>query len=79
MSGVINSTEEDTSIRIFPASPFFVLIKITPFAALAPYNAAADGPVNTDTLSISSGLKLAIPSPEVLPLPNPVPSPVLSA
>ena len=39
------------------------IIKITPDAALEPYKAAAAGPLNTDMLSISSGLISDMPSP----------------
>ncbi|EJW91787.1 hypothetical protein EVA_20107 [gut metagenome] len=73
-NGLESSTEEATFTRKDPSFPFFVLIKITPLAALAPYKAAADGPVNTEMLSISSGLKFAIPSLEDL-LSNALPSP----
>ena len=52
-----------------PSLPFLVVIRMTPFAALLPYNAAAEGPLNTEMLSISSGLKSATPSVPALPSP----------
>ncbi|MNR03506.1 hypothetical protein D3C85_1194010 [compost metagenome] len=48
--------------------PFLVVIITTPFAASLPYKAAADGPLNTEIDSISSGLMFEIPSP-VCPMP----------
>ena len=63
-------------IRALPSFPFLVVIKITPDAALEPYKAAAAGPLNTDILSISSGLISDIPSPlgwaEYCPLVSPL-------
>src|SRR5438046_371790 len=38
-----------------PASPFFVMMFITPLAASVPYSVAAAGPLSTSMLSISSG------------------------
>src|SRR5258705_8264240 len=49
------------------ALPDLVVIRITPFAALAPYNAAAVFPFNTDIFSISSGLMMERPSPASFP------------
>ena len=48
--------------------PFFVVIKITPFPALDPYNAAALGPFKTDIDSISSGLISTVVLPRSYPL-----------
>ena len=78
---MLNSEEEEKEIESFPSLPFLVVIRITPFAALLPYNAAADGPLSTEILSISSGLKSAMPSVVALPSPNtslPVPKVVLN-
>ena len=43
-------------IRVFPALPFFVVIRITPFAALEPYKDAAAASFKTVIFSISLGL-----------------------
>src|SRR5690606_36012019 len=43
----------------FPSAPLFVVIKITPFAALEPYIADADPSFNTSKDAISAGLMLA--------------------
>ena len=43
--------------------PVFVVIKITPLEALAPYNADADCPFSTVMDSTSSGFRLPMPSP----------------
>ena len=66
---MLNSEEEENCTESFPSFPFLVVIKITPLAALLPYNAAAEGPLKTERLSISSGLKSAIPSVPALPSP----------
>lgn len=47
----------------YPGLAFFVLIRITPFAACPPYKAEAEAPFKTLKLSISSGFRLEIPSP----------------
>src|SRR6186997_1293063 len=39
-----------------PAFPFFVVIMMTPLAALDPYNAVPEAPLRTVTDSMSSGL-----------------------
>ncbi|MNY42012.1 hypothetical protein D3C86_1768690 [compost metagenome] len=53
-------------ITFFPAVPFLVVTKITPYAALDPYIADADASFNTEMLSISLGLisanDISIPS-----------------
>ena len=69
MYALLNSVEEENESCSLPSLPFLVVIRITPFAALLPYNAAADGPLNTEILSISSGLKSAIPSVPAFPSP----------
>ena len=51
--------------------PDLVVIKITPLLARIPYKAAAVGPFNTVTDSISSGLILAAPLGKSLPPPEP--------
>lgn len=40
---------------------FLVVIRMTPLAALLPYNAAEAAPVSTEIFSTSSGLSMAIP------------------
>jgi hypothetical protein len=62
----------NTSQRGAPARPCLVVMTITPFAASVPYRVAADGPLTTSMLSISSGLM----SPTRLGLASPVPTPV---
>ena len=42
--------------RAGPGWPCFVLMMITPVEAAVPYSAAADGPLITSIVSISSGL-----------------------
>ena len=69
MYALLNSEEEEKVTWSLPSLPFLVLIRITPLAALLPYNAAADGPLSTEIDSISSGLKSAIPSVPALPSP----------
>ncbi|MNL46997.1 hypothetical protein D3C87_1697610 [compost metagenome] len=44
--------------------PDLVVMIIAPLAPRCPYNAAAPGPFNTVTLSISSGLISAMPLPK---------------
>ena len=46
--------------------PFFVVIRITPFPALEPYNAAEFGPLRTEIDSTSAGLISEIPPPPTL-------------
>ena len=43
--------------------PFLVVMSITPFAALEPYNADALAPFKTSIFSMSSGLISAAPFP----------------
>ena len=66
-SGMIKGDEKVELFEIVtlavPSFPFLVVIRITPDAALEPYNAAAAGPLRTDMLSMSSGLMSDIPSP----------------
>ena len=45
---MLNSEEEENCTESFPSFPFLVVIKITPLAALLPYNAAAEGPLKTE-------------------------------
>ena len=61
-NGVLTCIEEDHSTANFPVRADFVVIMITPCAAADPYNAAAAAPLNTETLSTSSGLISDIPS-----------------
>src|SRR5690606_33203768 len=49
--------------------PFLVVIITTPLAAWLPYKAAAEGPLSTEMDSMSSGLRLEMPSP-VCPAPE---------
>jgi len=69
MYALLNSDEEENDICNLPSCPFLVVIRTTPFAALLPYKAAAEGPLRIEILSISSGLKSAIPSVPALPSP----------
>src|SRR5882757_3103728 len=55
--------EEEKLICGRPTLPFLVVIRITPFCAWLPYNAAAEAPSRTDMLAMSSGFRLEIPSP----------------
>ena len=43
--------------------PFLAVIRMTPLAAMLPYNAAAGAPFKILMLSTSSGFRLDIPSP----------------
>ena len=56
MYALLNSDEEEDDICNLPSCPFLVVIRTTPFAALLPYKAAAEGPLRIEILSISSGL-----------------------
>ena len=60
--GELKSAADEKDISILPSLPFLVVMRIAPFAALLPYKAAAEGPAKTLMLSISSGLKSAMPS-----------------
>ena len=50
--------------QVFFSSPFLVVIRTTPFAALYPYKAEAVGPLRIETDSMSSGLISAAPFPK---------------
>src|SRR5690606_11286909 len=57
---VLKPTVEETSIWVFPVFPDFVVMMITPLAALEPYRPVAAASLRTVTDSISFGL--AFPS-----------------
>ena len=57
---MLNPKSWSTLILVFPDFPFFVVTITTPAFALVPYIAAADAPLSTSILSISSGLRSAI-------------------
>ena len=59
------------TLNFLLASPFLVVITITPLPALKPYKAAALGPFNTVIDSMSSGLISAAPFGKSTPPPEP--------
>ena len=50
--------EEENDICNLPSCPFLVVIRTTPFAALLPYKAAAEGPLRIEILSDRKSTRL---------------------
>jgi hypothetical protein len=65
----------NTEMRVVPALPFLVVMRMTPFAASVPYSVAADGPLRTSMVSISDG---SMSSKRESPLERPVAASVFS-